>query len=124
MQGSKPNHHSSHRLAVYEEGYLALYACIMNEELYPERVLHRMGCLDRHKHKSQVASDEEIAQMIQMRETMTYKEIGQAFGISASGVFHRLSRYEHRRKKKGDAPVPRMAGKDREVCKECKAVTV
>ncbi len=102
MQGSKPNHHSGHRPVVYEEGYLALYACIINEKLHPQRVLCRMGCLDRHKDESQVASEEDVAQMIKMRETMTYKEIGKAFGITASGVYHRLSRYEHRRKKKGD----------------------
>lgn len=84
-----------------EANYIALAACILSDKspevvlrnIFPEfsSINYRKMVTGNH-----TASDEIVVQMIQMRKTMTYKQIGDYFGITAGAVYHRIKRHAMR----------------------------
>jgi DNA invertase Pin-like site-specific DNA recombinase len=72
--------------------YGALAAAILNEALTVEKAISKFSPLVWEQGKS---SKEEIEDMIQLRaQGVTYREIGQYFGVGADTVYHRIERYK------------------------------
>jgi hypothetical protein len=81
-----------------DENYIALIACILSEnspEVVLRRVFPEMTSTRRKRSASdKPVKDEDIEEMIQMRKVMTYKQVGDFFGISAGAVYMRIRNYK------------------------------
>ena len=80
-----------------KENYYALLAAIINSKQSPEHIIATMmpdfgGKLRRAGRVK--LSIEVIAEMSRLRQSMTLKQIGYRYGISAAAVKERLARYE------------------------------
>jgi hypothetical protein len=42
-------------------------------------------------------TDQDVEDMVKMRETMTYRQIGQIYGLSDGAVYRRIDRYKKNR---------------------------
>lgn len=69
--------------------YLALAVCILTN-LTPEQAFERVAPESggRVKH-----NDNDIIEMIKLKKTMTYAQIGQIFNISANTVYRKIKKY-------------------------------
>lgn len=73
------------------DGYWALIAWILTGGTV-DRALLKIGCSARDPRPDQVDSD--AAEMARLKQTMTYKEIAEMYGMSVPGVWQRISRYK------------------------------
>lgn len=83
------------------DGYIALAACILTDKspeqafksLWRENIVPKSG-------RPVGPVTEDTIKMAQMRETMTFKQVGEQFGITAGAVYRRIQRY-NRMKEEG-----------------------
>lgn len=79
--------------------YLALLTCILSE-LTPEQALRRFFPYMKNINypaKRAAVKEQDTEEMIKLRETMSYKQIGELFGISDATVYERIKKYKQTR---------------------------
>ena len=70
------------------DNYLALYLCI-EKEYSSDKALSAIGIIQERKVEDR---RDETEEMIKLKKTMTYEEIGKLFGVSRHAVFYRIKR--------------------------------
>jgi len=78
-----------------EENYCALVLAILfPKQLTPEMAFGYLEDKNSHRrNRHHNFTDIDTLDMINMKETMTYREIAAAFGCDAKAVFARIKRY-------------------------------
>lgn len=82
------------------ECWCAFALSIMSTDyLTPEKAFERMDKGKMKKHAQQDARHAELTEldivdMITMKETMTYKQVGMVYGMKADAVYNRIRRYK------------------------------
>lgn len=59
----------------------------------PEQCFEFLDTLEKPAYNKTI-TDEDIRNMIRLKEDMTYKEIGEAYGLSESAAYKRIRRYK------------------------------
>ena len=78
-----------------KENYYALLLSILNYRYNPETAIARfLNCKGdgRRKAGRMVLDKQDIAEMMKLKQTMTYKELASMYGISPKAVYVRLKR--------------------------------
>jgi hypothetical protein len=78
------------------EGVMALTVAILAPQLLsPEQCFERLFTSNRVM-KRQKVSDDIVEDMARMKKTMTYKQIGEVYGLNADAVYTRIRRSQGR----------------------------
>ena len=72
-------------------GYYALTLSIL-KSWTPERAWAYLGEVDVKPNKT--ITNQDIEDMIQLKKTMTYTELGEVYGITRNAVYRRIKRYQ------------------------------
>ena len=79
---------------VDDYGFTALMICVFSN-MTPEQAFRK---LENKSYKNTMLSDEDALDMMKMKENgMTYKAIGECYGISESAAFRRMERFKEKR---------------------------
>ena len=79
------------------EGALALAVAILSPQfLTPDQAFRKLWGEMKRPRLGKELSDDEIQDMLQMKEAMTYKQIGEIFGMTADAVYNRIRRAQGR----------------------------
>lgn len=84
-----------------EENWCALCLAIL-KGLTPEQsfdILNRKSNLKQKQNR--FISECDILQMIELKKTMTYEEIGEMYGLSATATYRRIKRFKEKARLKG-----------------------
>lgn len=73
--------------------YYALALCILKEGWTPERSI---AYLSGANNSLKTITEQDVQDMIAMKSTMTYTEIGQLYGLNRCAVYNRIRRFEKR----------------------------
>lgn len=79
-----------------KENYYALLLSILNYRYNPETAIARfLNCKGDGRRKAGriVLDKQDIAEMIRLKQTMTYKELASMYGISPKAVYARIQRH-------------------------------
>ena len=77
--------------------YAFALALICHTHLTPEMAFEQLAIGKKPKGKvyqSKALTADDVADMVKMKETMTYKQIGQVYGMKADAVYTRIRRYK------------------------------
>ena len=73
--------------------YYALTLAILRHDYSIDRAISRFSPEVKGRNINPI-TPEDVADMIKMRETMTYKAIGEIYNLKADAVCHRISRFK------------------------------
>ena len=76
--------------------YAFALALLCHTHLTPERAFEQLdiGRKPKKAYQSKAITDADVADMVKMKKTMTYKQIGQIYGMKADAVYSRIRRYK------------------------------
>ena len=83
-----------------EDNYIALMACILGSKTADAAIKSifnsRDNCANMGRKLAPINPD--TVRMLELRESMTYKQVGEQFGISAGAVYARIKKLKYRTK--------------------------
>jgi hypothetical protein len=81
-----------------EDNYIALMACILSNKSADAAIKSIFNSRDGSENMGRPLApiNQDTVSMAEMQKTMTYKQVGEQFGLSAGAVFVRIKRYKLR----------------------------
>lgn len=73
-----------------QDNYFALTLAICNDKFTPDKAISYFSPHVLEKH---FVSDDDAVDMIDLRKTMTYQQVGEIYGLKADAVYQRIHRY-------------------------------
>ena len=79
------------------EGALALAVAILSPQyLTPEQSFRKLWGQTKRPRLAKAISDDDVADMQRLRESMTYQQVGDLYGMKAGAVYNRIRRAQGR----------------------------